>query len=74
MEARLAEMADARSLDARIDRMHQRDRTGALAFVIGLWVTMLFALFTMLRHYSDDKSFIYGLDIKHLDEMRSRKR
>lgn len=105
MEARLAEMADAPSLDARIDRMHQRDRTGALAFVIGLWVTMLFALFTMwpligegairivlaiaavlvlafntaaivamLRHYSDDKSFIYGLDIKHLDEMRSRKR
>ncbi len=105
MEARLAEMADAGSLDARIDRMHQRDRTGALAFVIGLWVTILFALFTMwpligegtirlvlaiaailvlafntaaivamLRHYSDDKSFIYGLDIKHLDEMRSRKR
>jgi hypothetical protein len=98
-------MADAGSLDARIDRMHQRDRTGALAFVIGLWVTILFALFTMwpligegtirlvlaiaailvlafntaaivamLRHYSDDKSFIYGLDIKHLDEMRSRKR
>jgi uncharacterized membrane protein len=105
MEARLVERVDARSLDARIDRMHQRDRTGALAFVVGLWVTILFALFTMwpligegtirivlaisailvlafntaaivamLRHYSDDKSFIYGLDIKHLDEMRSRKR
>jgi len=105
MEARLAERVDARSLDARIDRMHQRDRAGALAFVVGLWVTVLFALFTMwpligegairlvlaisailvlafntaaivamLRHYSDDKSFIYGLDIKHLDEMRSRKR
>ena len=24
----------------------------------------------MLRHYADDKEFIYGLDIKHLDEMR----
>lgn len=105
MEARLAERVDARSLDARIDRMHQRDRTGALTFVAGLWVTVLFALVTMwplignggirivlavaavlvlafntaaivamLRHYHDDKSFIYGLDIKHLDEMRRRKR
>lgn len=104
MEARIGE-ADARSLDARIDRMHQGDRRGALAFVIGLWLTILFALFTMwpligdgtirivlaiaavlvlafntaaivamLRHYADDKSFIYGLDIKHLDEMRKRKR
>jgi hypothetical protein len=105
MVARLEEMADARSLDARIDRMHQGDRRGALAFVIGLWLTMLFALFTMwpligdgmirivlaisaflvlafntaaivamLRHYNDDKAFIYGLDIMHLDEMRKRKR
>lgn len=24
----------------------------------------------MLRHYAEDKEFIYGLDIKHLDEMR----
>ena len=31
-------------LDARIDRMHKRDRLGALAFVIALWVTVLFAL------------------------------
>jgi hypothetical protein len=85
--------------------MHQGDRKGALAFVIGLWLTMLFALFTMwpligdgmiravlaiavaavlafntaaivamLRHYHDDKAFIYGLDIMHLDEMRKRKR
>ena len=105
MVARTEEMADARSLDARIDRMHQGDRRGALAFVIALWLTVLFALFTvwpligdggirivlaisavlvlafntaaivaMLRHYHDDKSFIYGLDIKHLDEMRRRKR
>jgi hypothetical protein len=105
MEAILGEKADARSIDARIDRMHQRDRKGALAFVIGLWITMLFALFTMwpligdgmirivlaisailvlafntaaivamLRHYNDDKAFIYGLDIMHLDEMRKRKR
>jgi hypothetical protein len=24
----------------------------------------------MLRNYAEDKNFIYGLDIKHLDEMR----
>lgn len=24
----------------------------------------------MLRHYAEDKKFIYSLDIKHLDEMR----
>ncbi|MEQ1941168.1 hypothetical protein ABMA32_01960 [Mesorhizobium sp. VNQ89] len=105
MEARLGEGSDARSLETRIDQMHGRDRRGALAFVIGLWVTILFTLFTiwpliseggirivlgiaallvlafntaaivaMLRHYGDDKSFIYGLDIMHLDEMRRRKR
>jgi hypothetical protein len=93
------------SLDARIDRMHKRDRLGALAFVIALWVTILFALVSvwplvtvpmlrvillisgglllifntasicaMLRHYADDRDFIYGLDLKHLDEMRRQKR
>ena len=24
----------------------------------------------MLNHYADDKEFIYGLDIKHLDQMK----
>ena len=93
------------SLHERIDRMHARDRTGLVAFVIVLWCTMLFALFTiwpfigepairailaifcglilnfnttaivaMLRHYHEDKHFIYGLDLKHLDEMRARRR
>jgi len=105
MDTRLGNTVDARSLDARIDRMHQGARRGAVAFVIGLWITILFALFTMwpligdgairlvlaisailvlafntaaivamLRHYHSDKSFIYGLDIMHLDEMRKRKR
>ena len=35
------------SLHERIDRMHARDRTGLVAFVIVLWCTMLFALFTI---------------------------
>lgn len=105
MAASVGEGVDARSLETRIERMHQGDRRGAIAFVVGLWVAVLFVLFTMwplvgdggirivlavagiavlafntaaivamLRHYHDDKHFIYGLDIKHLDEMRRRKR
>ena len=93
------------NLDARIDRMHGRDRMGALAFVVALWIVLVFVLFSiwgdiadgtirailliagglvlvfntasivaMLRHYHSDKHFIYGLDLKHLDEMRRRKR
>jgi hypothetical protein len=31
------------------------------------------AIVAMLRHYSHDKHFIYGLDLKHLDEMRNRR-
>ena len=27
----------------------------------------------MVKHYKEDKDFIYGLDIKHLDEMRGHK-
>lgn len=105
MQPKIAEGVDARSIDPRIDSMHGRDRMGAMAFVIGLWITLVFTLFTMwpliedggirtvlaisaalvlafntaaivamLRHYGDDKHFIYGLDIMHLDEMRRRKR
>ena len=32
------------------------------------------AVVAMLRHYHEDKHFIYGLDLKHLDEMRKRRR
>lgn len=31
------------------------------------------AIVAMLRHYDEDRHFIYGLDLKHLDEMRRRK-
>ncbi len=105
MEPGIAGSTDTRSLGARIDQMHQRDRWGAVAFVVVLWATLLFVLITMwslveddlirtvlaiaaalvlafntaaiaamLGHYHNDKAFIYGLDIKHLDEMRRRKR
>lgn len=96
---------DSAGLTTRIDKMHGRDRLGALAFVVVLWVVVAFTLFTlwpviadgtirmilliaaavllvfntaaivaMLRHYASDKHFIYGLDLKHLDEMRRAKR
>ncbi|WP_438749377.1 hypothetical protein [Pararhizobium sp. O133] len=32
------------------------------------------AILAMLKHYREDKHFIYGLDLKHLDEMRRRRR
>jgi hypothetical protein len=32
------------------------------------------AVVAMLKHYTEDKHFIYGLDLKHLDEMRARRR
>jgi len=104
MDAILRQRADAMTLDQRIDKMHGRDRMGALAFVVALWVALLFvlstiwpfisipqirailviagglvltlntaAIFSMLSHYSHDKHFIYGLDLKHLDEMRMRR-
>jgi hypothetical protein len=28
----------------------------------------------MVKHYAEDKEFIYGLDIKHLDAMRKQGR
>ena len=31
------------------------------------------AIWAMIRHYGEDKQFIYGLDIKHLDHMRGNR-
>ena len=104
MEAAISDRTGELSLNQRIDRMHARDRAGLLTFIVVLWGTLLFALFSvwpfisipamrvilsiacglvlafntaaivaMLRHYVEDKHFIYGLDIKHLDEMRRRR-
>lgn len=32
------------------------------------------AIAAMLRHYKDDKEFIYSLDIRYLDEIEQRKK
>ncbi|MGQ0610541.1 MAG: hypothetical protein ACT4N9_05485 [Paracoccaceae bacterium] len=83
--------------------MHRRDVQVAWAFVIGLWLAIIFvalatwnlaptggartllliggaivllfntaAILAMLRHYREDRDFIYGLDIKFLDEAKGR--
>lgn len=85
--------------------MHKRDVLVAWAFVIVLWLAMIFvaiatwdlapnegartmlmfagavvlvfntaAILAMLRHYRQDRDFMYGLDIKFLDEARGRSR
>lgn len=47
----------------------------ALAIFAGL--VLLFnsaSIVALLKHYSDDKAHLYGLDLHYLDEMRSQKR
>ena len=104
MEATLSKLREDATLSQRIHAMHRRDRICLTTFVVVLWLTMLFALFSvwpyislapigiiltvacvlvlvfntaaivaMLRHYEEDKHFIYSLDLKHLDEMRRHK-
>ena len=91
-------------LESRIGSMHRRDVRVAWAFVIGLWVAMIFvaiatwnvapssgartllliggaivlvfntaAIMAMLRHYREDRDFMYGLDIKFLDAAKAAK-
>ena len=92
-------------LTQRIERMHKRDVQVAWAFVIGLWLSIIFvmyatwslapdntarlillasgavilvfntaAILAMLAHYREDRDFMYGLDIKFLDEARAARR
>jgi heme/copper-type cytochrome/quinol oxidase subunit 4 len=91
-------------LKTRIAAMHRRDVQVAWAFVVGLWLSIIFvavatwslapsgtartvllaggaiililntaAIMAMLRHYREDRDFMYGLDIKFLDAARARK-
>jgi fatty acid desaturase len=50
---------------------------GAMRIVlsIGAFLLLVFntaSMLAMIRHYAHDKDHIYGLDIKHMDENRSR--
>lgn len=40
-------------LSARIDRMHSRDRIGAIAFVVALWFTVTFVLVSIWSAIDD---------------------
>ena len=35
---------------------------------------IIIAIMAMLRHYREDRDFMYGLDIKFLDEARAARR
>ena len=89
-------------LEDRIATMHRNDVRIAWAFVVGLWLSIVFvayatwglapngtarillliggaivllfntaAIVAMLRHYREDRDFMYGLDIKFLDDARA---
>ena len=91
-------------LKQRIEAMYQRDLLIVYAFVIGLWLAIIFVMIVtwnlapegpwrtilmiggaavllfntasmsaLVKHYKEDKDFIYGLDLKHLDEMRGNR-
>ena len=92
-------------MNARIEAMHKGDIRVAWAFVVGLWLAIIFvaiatwnlapngtarvlllsagavillfntaAILAMVRHYREDRDFMYGLDIKFLDEARAARR
>jgi hypothetical protein len=47
-----------------------------MLLLIGGVIVLVFntaAILAMLRHYREDRDFMYGLDIKFLDEARGRK-
>jgi hypothetical protein len=53
------------------------DTTIAIVVAIGAIAVLVFntaAIAAMVKHYEEDKEFIYGLDIRHLDAMRQRGR
>jgi hypothetical protein len=53
------------------------DGTVRIVVLIGAAAILIFntaAIAAMVKHYDEDKEFIYGLDIKHLDAMRKQGR
>jgi hypothetical protein len=50
--------------------------TARLLLMIGGAIVLIYntaAILAMLRHYREDRDFMYGLDIKFLDEARRKK-
>ncbi len=51
------------------------DQTIRIVLTIAGALLLLFntaSIWAMLSHYEEDKDFIYGLDLKYLDEMKKR--
>ena len=51
--------------------------TARTVLLIGGVIILIFntaSIMAMLRHYREDRDFMYGLDIKFLDEARAAKR
>ena len=51
--------------------------TARVILLIGGAIVLLFntaAIWAMLKHYRDDRDFMYGLDIKFLDAARAARR
>lgn len=56
---------------------HIPDTGIRIAVLIGAAAILLFntaSIYAMVKHYAEDKEFIYGLDIRQLDLMRERGR
>ncbi len=52
------------------------DKGIMLALTIGGAMVLIYntaSMIAMVRHYAEDKEYIYSIDIRHLDEMRERK-
>ena len=55
---------------------HIPDQGVRVVVVIAAAAVLIFntaSVAAMLRHYAEDKEFIYGLDIQHLDAMRKER-
>jgi hypothetical protein len=55
---------------------HVPDQGVRLALIVGAAAVLILntaSIAAMVRHYAEDKEFIYGLDIKGLDAMKARK-
>ena len=54
------------------------DNPGVHAVLVAAAVLLLAfntaSITAMVTHYAEDKAFIYGLDIKHLDEIEAQRR
>ncbi len=56
--------------------MVNTDNSITIALFIGGAMVLVYntaSMIAMVRHYGEDKEFIYSIDIRHLDEMRERK-